>query len=186
MLVAQLWTVAHQAPLSIGFSRQEYWSGLPVPSPRIASAYSLIITFHFMLKSLRVSILVMKEKWSRRERHPHSFSLGKFNKKCWGLSPAGQWFLSILFTALALMLIMVLACSRESIAIASCMSAHHGLVEYCVSLIYRLQTKAQEKWLAQGHTEKWTSKVMRAHIFIARFSWLNQIVFFLCCFMGGE
>ena len=26
-------TVAHQAPLSIGFSRQEYWSGLPFPSP---------------------------------------------------------------------------------------------------------------------------------------------------------
>ena len=26
-------TVAHQAPLSMGFSRQEYWSGLPFPSP---------------------------------------------------------------------------------------------------------------------------------------------------------
>ena len=27
------WTVARQAPLSVGFSRQEYWSGLPFPSP---------------------------------------------------------------------------------------------------------------------------------------------------------
>ena len=27
------WTVAHQAPLSMGFSRQEYWSGVPLPSP---------------------------------------------------------------------------------------------------------------------------------------------------------
>ena len=27
------WTVAYQAPLSVGFSRQEYWSGLPFPSP---------------------------------------------------------------------------------------------------------------------------------------------------------
>ena len=27
------WTVARQAPLSLGFSRQEYWSGLPFPSP---------------------------------------------------------------------------------------------------------------------------------------------------------
>ena len=27
------WTVAHQAPLSMGFSWQEYWSGLPFPSP---------------------------------------------------------------------------------------------------------------------------------------------------------
>ena len=29
----QLWTVAHQAPLSMEFPRQEYWSGLPFPSP---------------------------------------------------------------------------------------------------------------------------------------------------------
>ena len=28
-----LWTVAHQAPLSMGFSRQEDWSGLPCPPP---------------------------------------------------------------------------------------------------------------------------------------------------------
>ena len=27
------WTVAHQAPLSMGFSKQEYWSGLPFPLP---------------------------------------------------------------------------------------------------------------------------------------------------------
>ena len=27
------WTAAHQAPLSLGFSRQEHWSGLPIPSP---------------------------------------------------------------------------------------------------------------------------------------------------------
>ena len=32
-LFATLWTAAHQAPLSLGFSRQEYWSGLPCPPP---------------------------------------------------------------------------------------------------------------------------------------------------------
>ena len=32
-LCAILWTVAHQASLSMGFSRQEYWSGLPCPPP---------------------------------------------------------------------------------------------------------------------------------------------------------
>ena len=32
-LCAALWTVAHQAPRSMGFSRQEYWSGLPFSSP---------------------------------------------------------------------------------------------------------------------------------------------------------
>ena len=30
-LFVTLWTVAHQAPLSMGFSRQEYWNGLPFP-----------------------------------------------------------------------------------------------------------------------------------------------------------
>ena len=28
------WTAAYQAPLSMGFSRQEYWSGVPLPSPQ--------------------------------------------------------------------------------------------------------------------------------------------------------
>ena len=33
LTVVTPWTVARQAPLSMGFSRQEYWSGLPFPSP---------------------------------------------------------------------------------------------------------------------------------------------------------
>ena len=32
-LLATLWTITCQAPLSLGFSRQEYWSGLPFPLP---------------------------------------------------------------------------------------------------------------------------------------------------------
>ena len=32
-LSVTIWTVAHQAPLSMEFSRQEYWSGLPCPPP---------------------------------------------------------------------------------------------------------------------------------------------------------
>ena len=34
-LLATPWTAAHQAPLSTGFSRQEYWSGVPLPSLRM-------------------------------------------------------------------------------------------------------------------------------------------------------
>ena len=34
-LLATLWTAAYQAPASMGFSRQEYWSGVPLPSPHI-------------------------------------------------------------------------------------------------------------------------------------------------------
>ena len=33
-LLATPWTAAYQAPLSVGFSRQEYWGGVPLPSPR--------------------------------------------------------------------------------------------------------------------------------------------------------
>ena len=34
-LLATPWTAAHQAPPSMGFSRQEYWGGVPLPSPFI-------------------------------------------------------------------------------------------------------------------------------------------------------
>ena len=36
-LFATLWTVAHQAPQSMGFSRQEYWSGLPFEMNELAA-----------------------------------------------------------------------------------------------------------------------------------------------------
>ena len=38
-LLATPWTAAHQAPPSMGFSRQEYWSGLPLPSPTILKGH---------------------------------------------------------------------------------------------------------------------------------------------------
>ena len=41
-LFATLWTAALQAPLSTGFSKQEYWSGLPFPSP-ISHASNVIL-----------------------------------------------------------------------------------------------------------------------------------------------
>ena len=36
-LFETLWTVAHQSPLSVEFSRKEYWNGLPFPTPRLSS-----------------------------------------------------------------------------------------------------------------------------------------------------
>ena len=33
LILSDPWTAAHQTPLSMGFSRQEYWSGMPLPSP---------------------------------------------------------------------------------------------------------------------------------------------------------
>ena len=37
-LPATPWTAAHQAPQSMGFSRQEYWSGVPLPSPDLGAS----------------------------------------------------------------------------------------------------------------------------------------------------
>ena len=39
-LLATPWTAAHQAPPPMGFSRQEYWSGVPLPSPFLILSFS--------------------------------------------------------------------------------------------------------------------------------------------------
>ena len=38
------WTVAYQVPLSMGFSRQEYWRGLPFPSPNFKKTMQIVMT----------------------------------------------------------------------------------------------------------------------------------------------
>ena len=42
-LLATPWTAAHQAPPSMGFSRQEYWSGVPLPFPAVYFTHTLIM-----------------------------------------------------------------------------------------------------------------------------------------------
>ena len=51
--LATPWTAAHQAPPSMGFSRQEYWSGVPLPSP-IADLVSSI-SVHILKINLLLS-----------------------------------------------------------------------------------------------------------------------------------
>jgi len=52
-LLATPWTVAHQAPPSMGFSRQEYWSGVPLPSPenllKLMSTELVLLSNHLTL-----------------------------------------------------------------------------------------------------------------------------------------
>ena len=48
-LVATPWTAAHHAPLSMGFARQEYWSGVPLPSPKMFTTETLIWGFWLYL-----------------------------------------------------------------------------------------------------------------------------------------
>ena len=42
------WTAAYQGPLSVGFSRQEYWSGVPLPSPLSLLQWAIITTSGFI------------------------------------------------------------------------------------------------------------------------------------------
>lgn len=58
------WTVDHQAPLSVEFSRQDYWSGLPFPSPEIyqikVPVCLLYISSSQTLKNMDVSLFLMQ------------------------------------------------------------------------------------------------------------------------------
>ena len=58
-LLATPWMVAYQAPLSIGFSRQEYWSGVPLPSPSSESKMFLFLFFGCHLKMKEITLLIM-------------------------------------------------------------------------------------------------------------------------------
>ena len=48
-LLATRWTAAHRAPPSMGFSRQEYWSGVPLPSPDEISCFFPFYCFSLFL-----------------------------------------------------------------------------------------------------------------------------------------
>ena len=65
------WTAASQAPLSMDFSRQEYWSGLPFPSPQLIVFFSL----HFLGKT-RHSYKEARNFLHILERHHHHHSTG--------------------------------------------------------------------------------------------------------------
>ena len=53
-LFATTWTVAHQAPFSVGFPRQEHWSGLPSPSPSFAHLKNQVVFFFIFLLNFEV------------------------------------------------------------------------------------------------------------------------------------
>ena len=60
-LFATAWTAAHQAPPSLGFSRQEYWSEVPLPSPKtmlVSVKCRIIGIFSFLRFSLKPLVLI--------------------------------------------------------------------------------------------------------------------------------
>ena len=73
-LFAALWTVARQVTLSMGFSRQEYWSGLPFSSPgNIADPgiklAPLTSNLHWQVSSLPLAPLDKPRQHIKKQRH---------------------------------------------------------------------------------------------------------------------
>ena len=60
--LATPWTAAHQAPPSTGFSRQEYWNGVPLPSP-IDCYYLMNIVLCSVIVSVPLRSTFPKKKW---------------------------------------------------------------------------------------------------------------------------
>ena len=61
-LLATPWTAGYQAPPSMGFSKQEYWSGVPLPSPHVA-ANDIISSFFYnwVVSKIRKILEVVSE-----------------------------------------------------------------------------------------------------------------------------
>ena len=67
-IFATPWTIAHQAPPSMGFSRQEYWSGLPFPPPGdiklivkiILHKVIIILHFYIGLEKMMINRAILK------------------------------------------------------------------------------------------------------------------------------
>ena len=61
-LLATSWTAAYQAPLSMGFSRQDYWSGVPMPSPEWIG-YPLQYSWASLVAQPVKNLPTMRETW---------------------------------------------------------------------------------------------------------------------------
>ena len=76
-LLANPWTAAHQAPPSMGFSRQEYWSGLPLPSPP-ALAGGFFITEPLVVKVKSLSrVRLFATPWTIAYQAPPSMGFSR-------------------------------------------------------------------------------------------------------------
>ena len=70
-LCATLWTVAPQAHLSMGFSRQEYWNGLPCPPPGDLLDPGIESTPHYV-SGIGRQVLYPNAAWEAPGKRKHS------------------------------------------------------------------------------------------------------------------
>ena len=103
------WTAAYQAPPSIGFSRQEYWSGVPLPSPEskarwsllgvmplflgegMTTTYSIKATENLTCGNLLISQIPEKEEWNSIQSWRTVIRLGVWMVEWSGQTGKGAW-----------------------------------------------------------------------------------------------
>ena len=95
-LFATPWTAAYQAPPSMGLSRQEYWSGLPLPSPDMKE-YERILNLNGLLHhKIRAWVQISYQGWDShisilqtlrdKAKVTHNFLTLPAYQKWWGIS----------------------------------------------------------------------------------------------------
>ena len=108
-LLATPWTAAYQAPPSIGFSRQEYWSGVPLPSPKWGRGDPKAQNRFFTPTLSRIT-----EQWEgttvRCLKYPPggSTTLAQFERLCPKGLPPRDWSLLCFFLSLTLLFLVTL------------------------------------------------------------------------------
>ena len=74
-LFATPWTVAHQAPLFTGFSRQKYWSGLPFPPPGISLNNFEAISGTLWFTLFNILVFMSKKVYLKKTSQFHCHTL---------------------------------------------------------------------------------------------------------------
>ena len=99
-----LWTSALQVPLSMGFSRQQYWSGLPFPSPEDFSDPETELSFLICLLHWQMGFLITSATWDGEGNGTplqHSCLENPMDGGAWWaaglLEPCCQWAIHTLF-----------------------------------------------------------------------------------------
>ena len=72
-LLGTPWTAAYQAPPSMGFSRQEYWSGVPLPSPKVFLAKAMVFPV----------VMYGCESWTVKKAECWRIDAFELLEKCW-------------------------------------------------------------------------------------------------------
>ena len=128
-LFATPWAVAYQAPPSKGFSRQEYWSGVPLPSPIPSYGYSILYSICFINHSNLIPIAVeavlniqnnnLQYKY-KSHPFPHIFMyLCKYRYIFWLINSKHLFLIAVEFR-------------KSRIKVKACSLVHRQLFSHCV------------------------------------------------------